>query len=245
MARKIKFDNRLKQKFSRTIRNREDLAQKRNLVAYFLIICEGEKTEPNYFRSFPRNSKRIVFDVTTIGTGRNTTSLVERAIKIREKSEQQFDRVWVVFDKDSFKPVQFNSAITKATANSIKCAWSNESFELWYLLHFQNRTTPMSREQYRSAIEKWVNQKIKEVIKGIQPEPFKYKKNDPDMYNVLLKYGDQSLAIRWAKCLEQSHVGENFASHNPCTLVYGLVEELIGDSAALYKEIERKYFEED
>jgi hypothetical protein len=241
MARKLKIDNALKKRFARKNKSRESQEATRQLVAYFLIVCEGEKTEPNYFKAFPRNSKKFVVDLTTIGTGSNTLSLVDRAIELRDKSEQDFDRVWVVFDKDSFKPVQFNKAILKATTNTINCAWNNESFELWYLLHFQNRTTPMSRDQYKNAIEECVNQRIGTASKKRKPEPFRYMKNSPDMYDVLQKYGDQRLAIRWAKELERNHIGENYATHNPCTLVYKLVEELNGDSATLNQEIENKY----
>jgi len=45
---------------------------------WFLIVCEGEKTEPNYFRKFPVDTKVIKLDIQ--GEGKNTKSLVEKAI---------------------------------------------------------------------------------------------------------------------------------------------------------------------
>ena len=48
----------------------------------FLIVCEGEKTEPNYFRKFPKNPE--VYDSIDIrGTGYNTVSLINEAIRLK------------------------------------------------------------------------------------------------------------------------------------------------------------------
>jgi hypothetical protein len=97
----------------------------------FLIVCEGEKTEPNYFRNF-RVPGKVYCDVR--GFGYNTVSLVRKTIELREQDE--YDQVWCVFDRDSFPAQDFNNAIALADRNSIRVAYSNEAFELWYLLHF-------------------------------------------------------------------------------------------------------------
>jgi hypothetical protein len=48
-----------------------------------LIVCEGEKTEPNYFRKFPANPE--VYDgIDVYGTGYNTVSLINEAIRIKK-----------------------------------------------------------------------------------------------------------------------------------------------------------------
>lgn len=44
-----------------------------------------------------------------------------------------------------------------AKDNNIGCAWSNEAFELWYLLHFIDRITSMERSEYKNAISSAVN----------------------------------------------------------------------------------------
>ena len=51
-----------------------------------LIVCEGKRTEPNYFRAF-----RLQSDVKTvvIGKGYNTVSLVDEAIRLREKDQKE------------------------------------------------------------------------------------------------------------------------------------------------------------
>lgn len=232
MTRVIKIDNALQKRFA----NQSKKSKPRELITYFLIVCEGEKTEPNYFRCFPKKVGKFIYDIEFEGGGISTLKVVEKAIEIRNKSHQKYDRVWAVFDRDSFKANAFNSAILKAQANEINCAWSNEAFELWYLLHFQSRTTAMSRDEYKVAIEKEIN-----AIMNKRKNLFKYKKNDIDMYDLLSKIGDQERAIKRAKELEIEIIGEKFANFNPQTLVYKLVEELNGKSEELNAEILMKY----
>lgn len=233
MARTIKIDNALQKRFSQKQGKKK---KSREIVTYFLIVCEGEKTEPNYFKSFPKQVGKVVYDIEFDGGGISTLKVVEKAIELRDKSKQKYDRVWAVFDRDSFKANSFNSAILKAKANSIECAWSNEAFELWYLLHFHNRITAMKRDEYKKAIENALNEKL-----GKKNKPFHYKKNDTSMYALLKKLGRQDLAIKWAKDLSEKIDGENYANYNPQTQVFKLVEELIGQSNKLKEEIAKKY----
>ncbi len=175
----------------------------------FLIFCEGEKTEPDYFRAF-----RIRADVRKYrveGTGFNTESLVRDVIEQIESGYYgEYDEVWCVFDKDSFKPNQFNTAIQMALSNKMKAAYSNEAFELWYLLHFEYCESGLNRATYKKRLTKYFGKE--------------YKKNDPKMYETLLP--NQATAIRNAKRLAQMHISNSPADHNPVTLVYQLVESL-------------------
>lgn len=229
MAGIIKIDNSLKKRFQHKYKKEN---KSRELITYFLIVCEGEKTEPNYFKGFPKQVGKIIYDIEFDGGGINTLKVVDKAIELRNKSSQKYDRVWAVFDRDSFTPNSFNSAILKARANGINCAWSNEAFELWYLLHFHNRITAMGREEYKKAIERAINEKG--TNKG---KKFKYKKNDSEMYALLSKLGDQNQAINRARNLNNNLDGEKFSNYNPATTVYELVEELIGKSEKLNKEL--------
>jgi hypothetical protein len=67
----------------------------RDPIPTFLIVCEGAKTEPNYFRSFPVSTRP---EITIIGAGCETIAVVNKAIELMEN--QKFDRVWCVFDRD-------------------------------------------------------------------------------------------------------------------------------------------------
>jgi hypothetical protein len=234
MARTIKIDNALQKRFAK----QAERSKPREVVTYFLIVCEGEKTEPNYFKSFPKKVGKFVYDISFEGGGISTLKVVEKAIELRDKSKQKYDRVWAVFDRDSFEANSFNSAILKAKANDIKCAWSNEAFELWYLLHFHNRVTAMKRDEYKKAIEEAVNEKL-----GKKKKKFKYQKNDKEMYSLLGKVGSQDAAIKWAKELANGITGKQFANYNPQTMVFKLVEELNGQSQELNEELTKKHEE--
>jgi hypothetical protein len=102
----------------------------REVKQRFLIVCEGEKTEPNYFRSF--RVPKVVIDVQ--GLGENPSRLIESAKEL--KSQDDYDRVWCVFDRDSWTEQDFNNAIKNANSEGFGVAYSNEAFELWYILHF-------------------------------------------------------------------------------------------------------------
>lgn len=231
MGNIIKIDNSVLKR--RAYKSGKKEVGKRKIREYILIVCEGTKTEPNYFesikRSFPKNTLET-YDIDIKGTGTSTLKIVEIAIELSSKSDTAFDKifdeVWVVFDKDDFPDDDFNNAIHKAHANNIEVAWSNAAFELWYILHFQYRNTGMSREDYKKVLETELNKAIKEKT-GVDAN-YKYLKNSLEMYNTLQEYGNEKQAIAWAKQLDATHNDKRFASHNPRTLVYRLIEKLNG-----------------
>ena len=217
MARIAKIDNAFKKRFERKDTKREiDIRNKR---LYYLIVCEGEKTEPNYFKSIKMELPPGVLEIKIEGTGLNTLGVVKHAITLSNTSLRKYDKVWAVFDKDSFPAKNFNNAIAIAEANNIKCAWSNEAFELWFLLHFQYVNNAMSREAYKVYLER-------EIIRKSGNVDYRYKKNAIDTYALLNEFGNQVNAIKWAKKLKKSYKNHKFHTHNPCTLVYELIEEL-------------------
>jgi len=176
----------------------------REIHQRFLIVCEGEKTEPNYFNKFRTNRTVIVVK----GLGCNTVSLVNEAIEFMSKSE--YDQVWCVFDRDIFPPENINAAFELAYRNGISIAYSNEAFELWYCLHFNYLDTAITRKDYCKKLSGYLEQK--------------YEKNDEDMYENLLSR--QSDAIRNAKKLLEQYNPPKPAHDNPSTTVHRLVEEL-------------------
>ena len=117
-----------------------------------LIVCEGENTEPSYFKQFRLTSAKIK----TLGEGYNTLSLIEQAAKIQEKGK--YDQVWCVFDKDSFTLNNFNKAIQMAEAMGFGIAYSNQAFEYWFILHFEDHQGgPMPRTDYNQKINRYIN----------------------------------------------------------------------------------------
>jgi hypothetical protein len=193
-------------------------------------VCEGEKTEPNYFRAFIERWSEVK-EIKVAGCGCSTCQLIIEAKKLREKLEHErqvsFDRVWLVFDKDDFK--DFNKAIADAKKEGMNCAWSNQAFELWYVLHFQYLDTGVDRKQYIEMIED-------KVRKASKNKKFEYKKNDVGFYQILQEHGEEEQAIKRAQKLREN-MGEkkNYATHNPRTEVDLLVDELRHPEKALDK----------
>ena len=233
MARVIKIDNALQKRHE----YKKNKRKARTVICRILIVCEGEKTEPNYFRSFDRYRKgNIVYELTLDGGRMNTVGVVDKAISLRDKANIPYDRVWAVFDKDGFPTKNFNTAIAKANQNHIECAWSNEAFELWYLYHFHNRITGMTRDEYAAAITKAVN--ASPLYK--KKTPYQYAKNDKSSFDIVTTFGSQDNAIRWAETKHDEYTDERYAMHNPCTTVYRLVRQLTGTDEGLNNEIIRK-----
>jgi hypothetical protein len=201
----------------------DKLFQKRNVLARpektrklrrILIVCEGTKTEPNYFRKFKATNPEVFDAIDVQGTGYNTVSLITEAINIKNEAIQKkepYIETWCVFDKDDFPIESFEKAIKMAEQNQIKCAYSIEAFEIWYMLHFNFYETAFSRLQYK--------EKLSELMKKT------YLKNDPGMYLLLSK--KQSRAIQNARKLYNKKYLLPLKDQNPITTVFQLVERLI------------------
>ena len=181
----------------------------------FLIVCEGEKTEPKYFGSF--RVPGLLVDA--VGTGHNTLSLVDEAIRLKREKEMKvgkkgklpYDQVWCIFDRDSFPADDFNNAIGKARTAGFQVAYTNEAFELWYLLHFDDHRSALKRSQYKEILHSCLGHT--------------YHKNSETMYHELQNL--QTQAIRRAESLLAEYgSAHNPQEDNPSTTVHLLVKAL-------------------
>lgn len=233
-AKKINIDN-ASYKFRKQSQKREQ----RIIRCSFLIVCEGTKTEPNYFEAFGKTQRGVfVYDIEVKGLGRGTKGVVEKAIELKNKNN--YDRVWAVFDKDEIPAKDFNEAIISGQKNGIEVAWSNEAFELWYLYHFQNVTTGVPRKDYEAKITAAVNASKKYKAKG----KYRYAKSNPNNFEIMTTCGSMDAAIRYAEMKHKEYSGTRYASQNPCTTVYRLVRQLLGKDSELNAELTIKTGEE-
>jgi hypothetical protein len=187
----------------------------RNEKKYILIVCEGQTTEKYYFEDCKIDLKLTTTKIKVLGTGRNTLSLVEYALKQRKKQglDLENDEVWCVFDRDDFQiKGNFDNAIKKANANNLKIAYSNECFELWYILHFEYLNTDIGRTQYSPKLDQLLG--------------MNYEKNTAKMYDKLKD--KQNTAIKFAKklltCKEYNSLPDS--QKCPSTSVHLLVQSL-------------------
>ncbi|NUT63420.1 RloB family protein, partial [Herbaspirillum sp. C9C3] len=168
---------------------------------------KGAKTEPEYFRSF--SLPKEVIDIQ--GAGSNTHALVQQAIEL--KNAHGYEEVWCVFDRDDFPAKNVALAFSLAKEAKINIAFSNECFELWYLLHYDYIDSGISRSEYPRMLSERLGRS--------------YRKSDPSMYESVLP--GQSKAIKLAKRLAKEFplVEGKECQSKPITTVHLLVERLI------------------
>ncbi len=197
-------------------------------LEYYLIVCEGKKTEPGYFEEIKklincRYQHRVEVEIDIRGEGTNTIFLLDKAKEYVKKLRGQVTRVWLVYDKDDFPPDRFdttqNEAMRLSEKGEIKynVAWSNQCIEYWFLLHFENLQSNIPREQY---IEK-LNKHFQRL--GLA----KYEKNREDIFGILNNLGNLQLAIRWANDRLEEHKGQTPSLSAPATRVHQLVQDLL------------------
>jgi len=186
-----------------------------------LIVCEGKNTEPSYFEQFKLSSATI----TALGNGNNTVSLVNQAIALKTKGS--YDQVWCVFDKDNFSANNFNKAITLAKENDFGVAYSNQSFEYWLILHFEDHQGGgMNRKDYEKTINKYI------VPLGANYDGSGNKKVSEELFELLcgvdskIKKARIDIAISRAKRNYNLFNHKSPASEESSTTVFELIEEI-------------------
>ena len=200
--------------------HRRDKA-KRDPYERVLIVCEGKKTEPYYFRGLCQNlrlnPKNVVIEDRK--SGLDPKSLVTFAIE-RFKKDKDFEHVFCVFDKD--KHVSYTAALDKIQAKrlaggaTLHAIPSVPCFEIWLLLHFTYTTGPFSAAGDDSNCALVIEAlDRKGLIRG-------YEKGSRDIFNVLRD--KLETAIGNAERLENFH--KTSRTDNPSTKVHELVQYL-------------------
>lgn len=187
-----------------------------------LIVCEGKNTEPSYFRQFKLTSATIK----AIGNGYNTTSLVNHAITLNQQGT--YEQVWCVFDKDQFAANDFNIAITTAAANNFGVAYSNQAFEYWLILHFEDHQGGgMCRGEYADTINDYIN------LLGSTFDGEGSKKVTDDFFEILSSIDSVTNRPRIDLAISRAKRNYNLLSHSSpateesSTTVFKLVEEIL------------------
>ena len=182
-----------------------------------LIVCEGAKTEPNYFDELKKVFRLSNANVRICGRGADPLSVVDFAIETFRR-EPEFDRVYCVFDRD--RHTTYNAALDRVRrtrlgkGNKIFAIPSVPCFEFWLLLHFTYTTRP-----FDAPVGDSICSKVIEELKNHLPA---YQKGQQDIFYKIQDKLDN--AITNARCVEQFH--QTSGTDNPSTLVYSLVEYL-------------------
>lgn len=113
-----------------------------------LIVCEGKKTEPNYFNEIRQEARisTVHIHVSHSQLGTQPLQVVNSAVELFQEKKQAFEKVFAVFDRDDHNT--YTNAIARAKALdgqlkndegkkvTFKAIVSVPCFELWLLLHY-------------------------------------------------------------------------------------------------------------
>ena len=189
--------------------------RKRNPVLY--LICEGSETEIRYFKRF--RSRGCNIDIIPISSQyKSADRLVQKAKATMGNNPyypEDGDSIWCVFDRDDNSNEVLLRAKQSAQKEGYHLAYSNPSFELWFLLHFVNQQTEVEDCQALIRLLKHPNR---------IPD---YEKNR-DCFDVLKPL--QATAIQRAKTrakqIQNQGIEPISRQSNPLTTVWELVEYL-------------------
>lgn len=190
----------------------------------FLIVVEDNKPEFYYFEGLRRrinstfHGEFIVLGACDVVD--NAISLFEWAKKTVDTDLDGFTRVWIVCNKGDLSPHDFNEVLTLCAESSnasvkFRVAWTSESFELWYVLHFAYVDSALGRSEYSQIITRHLNAGGHGA----------YERSRADMFDVF--EGNTLTAIMNAEKLEKSNAGYVLSDSKPGTTVHLLVKELL------------------
>lgn len=131
-----------------------------------LIVSEGSKTEPNYFREIRAvcrlHTANVEVQPSELGTApiqvvQYAQSLFVDGDRHKKIQRRAFEKVYAVFDRDDhesyYEALNLAASLDGKLRNDaknpvgFKAITSVPSFELWLLLHFEDIQAPLHRDQ--------------------------------------------------------------------------------------------------
>ncbi len=150
-------------------RQRKQLERKQGRRASFdriLIVSEGSKTEPNYFReiraAYRLHTANVEVRPSELGTApiqvvQYAEALFEDGDRHKNIQRRAFEKVYAVFDRDDHESYHDALALAASLDGRLKndakqpvsfqAIASVPSFELWLLLHFEDIRAPLGRDE--------------------------------------------------------------------------------------------------
>lgn len=227
-------------------------------VITFILFCEDLVNEPSYFTTFNKPGK---VKVNVVGNQFSSFRNFVKALVyceengLLDEADEQYivksditNHIWCVFDRDvnlsnpdklNEDNIGFTASIRQAEAAGIKIAWSNDVFELWILLHFEDVTpaVAISRENVYARLTKIFKDlpdQPTEMLKVTGNGKFNYKDHCKTQ-KFFTPYVKPLLAPRLQQAIQRAQVLEaafnpkhRYHEMNPCTKVHHLVNSMLG-----------------
>ena len=192
--------------------------ERRDIYAKILIVCEGEKTEPNYFKGAREHYKLNTAEVEICGDCGSDPMSIVRYAKQRYREEKDtgdaFDKVFCVFDKDTHASyVEALHALESVTPRATFYAITSvPCFEYWLLLHFDYTTKPYTALPGDSAGSQMLAE-----LKKYMPE---YQKGQQFVFLTLI----EQLEFAISNATRALQAATANGTDNPSTRVHELVD---------------------
>lgn len=183
-----------------------------------LIVCEGEKTEPLYFKELVTHYRLNTANVEICGNCDSSPKSVLSYAKAQQanamKQGDGFDKVFCVFDKDCHESYQNTLKAITQLKGVYQAIESVPCFEYWLLLHFEYVAHPYAATENHSVCDL--------VIKELKQHMPNYEKSQKGTFNLLLD--NLPDAIKSAKSVLAA--SERTQADNPSTKIHELIEYL-------------------
>lgn len=187
-----------------------------------LIVCEGSKSEPDYFRALAQDLKLGSAQVVVTGDSDSAPiKVVEKAIKLFQQ-DRDFDQVYCVFDRDQHDT--YRVALERVASETLTIRRNGRAlgvarfeaipsvpcFEYWLLLHFRYTVAPFARGT--------------EVVTALKVYPGfeRYEKGKTDAYAATCKHLENALRHAERANAATAEAGTD----NPSTRIPDLVQAL-------------------
>lgn len=209
-----------KREKKRKARSLRRAAPSRESYDRVLIVCEGSKTEPLYFREIVDELELSTANISITGEGGSSPiSVVEYAVTLYQQDAVKgggYDKVYCVIDKDTHD--SYSAAVEKIKELNPKNVFSIISsvpcFEYWVLLHFEFTTQAFTRTDNRSPCS--------EVIARVKRHINNYNKGSRGLYSLI---GDKTdKAMRNAERANRD--ARSVGTDNPTTHIGSLIQYL-------------------
>jgi hypothetical protein len=175
--------------------------------SFFVIVCEGAKTEIEYFENFQLIEQQRI-KIVPVAPHDNKSApmwVLNKAVEVeKDLNLKEYDQLWIVTDKDRWSFDELNTIQSECVnKENWKFVVSNPCFEVWLHAHVQdlsNISVNTCKELKKEFNQFRVNKAFDKPLQNVR------------------------LAIERAKRFDNS---EYFIPDSRRTKVYFLVEELI------------------
>ena len=219
MRKGKKTDEPQSKKFAAMVEQLQRQRGVRGLAKRFLIVCEDDKSAPNYFNALIIHFRICATSIEVVGSGGNSQPIqvVKKAVELKtnaakpDSDTEPFDEVWCVIDGDYGNRIK--DARAMANAHGVKLAISTKCFEYWVLLHFEENDTSTTD---CDALVHFLKKKH-------LPQ---YEKGSCDFHDIVKLVRD---ACKRAEKLRKPGIkrGAKPEDQNPCSEVFKLVNAIL------------------